>query len=126
MFNISYLPVEYGKIKLGKLIIETDEVQWLYEVKGDHLDYKPPDIKQSHLYDQTQSGHIRDVQSAKQYNRPVTSSTFKPNAYATTNNQNNTKSNFYQMTNNKTTLNNLKTQVRDKSLGKLRTTRKLI
>lgn len=27
-FLISYLPVEYGKVKIGKLIIETDEIQW--------------------------------------------------------------------------------------------------
>jgi hypothetical protein len=28
LFIISYLPVEYGKVKIGKLIIETDEIQW--------------------------------------------------------------------------------------------------
>lgn len=27
-FLVSYLPVEYGKVKIGKLIIETDEIQW--------------------------------------------------------------------------------------------------
>jgi len=28
-FVVSYLPVEYGKVKIGKLIVETDEIQWL-------------------------------------------------------------------------------------------------
>ena len=27
-FVVSYLPVEYGKVKIGKLIVETDEIQW--------------------------------------------------------------------------------------------------
>ena len=27
-FKINYRPIEYGKVKKGKLIIETDEVQW--------------------------------------------------------------------------------------------------
>ena len=30
---------------IGKLIIETDEVEWIFEVRGTHLDYKPPEIK---------------------------------------------------------------------------------
>ena len=44
-FVVRYLPIEYGKIKIGKLIIETDEVEWIFEVRGTHLDYKPPEIK---------------------------------------------------------------------------------
>jgi hypothetical protein len=28
MFIVSYVPEEYGKVKVGKLIIETDEIQW--------------------------------------------------------------------------------------------------
>ena len=57
-FVICYLPVEYGKIKIGKLIIETDEIQWLFEIRGSHLDYKPPEVKRTHLFEQTKaSGH---------------------------------------------------------------------
>ena len=49
-FIICYLPVEYGKKKTGKLIIETDEVEWIFEVKGTHLEYKPPEIKKGNFY----------------------------------------------------------------------------
>ena len=49
-FIICYLPIEYGKIKIGKLIIETDEVEWIFEVRGTHLDYKPPEIKKGNFY----------------------------------------------------------------------------
>ena len=49
-FVICYLPVEYGKKKTGKLIVETDEVEWIFEVKGTHLEYKPPEIKKGNFY----------------------------------------------------------------------------
>ena len=54
-FVICYLPVEYGKIKIGKLIIETDEVQWIFEVRGTHLDYKPPEVKKTDLTKMTKA-----------------------------------------------------------------------
>ena len=44
-FIVCYLPVEYGKVKIGKLMVETDEVMWLFEIRGTHTDYKPPDLK---------------------------------------------------------------------------------
>ena len=58
-FVVCYLPVEYGKIKIGKLIIETDEVQWIFEVRGTHLDYKPPEIKKTNLLKQTKASENR-------------------------------------------------------------------
>ena len=48
-FVVCYLPVEYGKIKVGKLIIETDEVMWIFEIRGTHADYKPPDFKEKNI-----------------------------------------------------------------------------
>ena len=48
-FIICYLPVEYGKIKIGKLIVETDEVMWIFEIRGMHTDYKPPEVKEGFL-----------------------------------------------------------------------------
>ena len=58
-FIISYLPIEYGKVKIAKLIIETDEVQWLFEIRGSHLEYKLPEIKQSELMKPTESALSR-------------------------------------------------------------------
>ena len=60
-FVICYLPVEYGKIKVGKLIIETDEVQWIFEVRGSHLDYKPPEVKKTRLMEQTKSSEFKMI-----------------------------------------------------------------
>ena len=64
-FVICYLPVEYGKIKIGKLIVETDEVEWIFEVRGSHLDYKPPEIKTSHILEQTKSSENRKIEFKK-------------------------------------------------------------
>ena len=42
LFNISFTPVEYGKTKIGKQIIQTDEMYWSFLVKGTFPPYKPP------------------------------------------------------------------------------------
>ena len=62
---IRYLPVEYGKIKIGKLIIETDEVQWIFEVRGTHLDYKPPEVKKTNILKPTKATENRLVMNEK-------------------------------------------------------------
>lgn len=69
--------MEYGKVKLGKLIIETDEVMWVYEVKGDHIEYKPPEIKESNLHKNTKASELKGVSNTSNNNltRPVSSMT---------------------------------------------------
>lgn len=59
LFEISYLPKEYGKLTIGKLIISTDETLWMYDVKGAHEDYKPPVIKKSNYLSQTRISQLR-------------------------------------------------------------------
>eukprot|EP01022_Parablepharisma_sp_SALTPOND_P034835 TRINITY_DN931_c0_g1_i1.p1 TRINITY_DN931_c0_g1~~TRINITY_DN931_c0_g1_i1.p1 ORF type:complete len:1690 (-),score=186.44 TRINITY_DN931_c0_g1_i1:61-5130(-) len=41
-FIVSFTPTEYGKNKTGKLIIQTEEMQWTYKIKGSHPEYKVP------------------------------------------------------------------------------------
>jgi hypothetical protein len=43
-FIISFTPTEYGKAKVGRLVIQTDEMQWTYEIKGSHPQYKIPEV----------------------------------------------------------------------------------
>ena len=33
-FTVSFTPVSYGRKKAGKLIIETNEMVWTYQLKG--------------------------------------------------------------------------------------------
>ena len=41
-FIVSFTPTEYGKAKIGKLVIQTEEMQWTYEIRGSHPQYKIP------------------------------------------------------------------------------------
>ena len=41
-FVISFNPASYGKLYKGKLVVETDEMQWTYQVHGDHPKYQVP------------------------------------------------------------------------------------
>eukprot|EP01050_Picozoa_sp_SAG11_P014228 SAG11_NODE_1730_length_4364_cov_1.545369_1_plen_167_part_00 len=42
-FVISYAPREYGKKLVGRLVILTAEMQWTYEVRGQHPTYVAPE-----------------------------------------------------------------------------------
>lgn len=41
---VSFTPTEYGKAKVGKLVIQTEEMQWTYEIRGSHPQYKIPEV----------------------------------------------------------------------------------
>eukprot|EP01029_Cantina_marsupialis_P004925 TRINITY_DN15231_c0_g1_i2.p1 TRINITY_DN15231_c0_g1~~TRINITY_DN15231_c0_g1_i2.p1 ORF type:complete len:1190 (+),score=361.37 TRINITY_DN15231_c0_g1_i2:125-3694(+) len=41
-FFVTFTPTEYGKTLIGKLIIETEDMRWTYEVQGKHPQYLPP------------------------------------------------------------------------------------
>ena len=43
-FVVSFTPTEYGKAKVGKLVIQTEEMQWTYEIRGSHPQYKIPEV----------------------------------------------------------------------------------
>ncbi|CAK4117218.1 unnamed protein product [Aphanomyces euteiches] len=41
-FTIAFTPTGYGKMCSGQLVIVTDEMQWTFNVKGTHPEYKIP------------------------------------------------------------------------------------
>ena len=41
-FVVSFTPHEYGKTLIGKLIIQTEDMQWTYEVRGTHPHFVAP------------------------------------------------------------------------------------
>jgi hypothetical protein len=43
-FIVSFTPIEYGKAKIGRLVIQTEEMQWTYEIRGSHPHYKIPTV----------------------------------------------------------------------------------
>ena len=48
-FTLSYSPTEYGKAEKGKLIIQTAECQWIYNVLTKHPGYSVPEDVPSKL-----------------------------------------------------------------------------
>jgi len=44
-FVVSFTPREYGKTLVGKLIIETEDMRWSYEVRGTHPHYAAPAVR---------------------------------------------------------------------------------
>ncbi|XP_076467202.1 cilia and flagella-associated protein 47-like [Babylonia areolata] len=47
LFNISFLPTVYGRICKGKLIIQSPDMQWSYDVRGVIPEYSPPQGRSS-------------------------------------------------------------------------------
>lgn len=43
-FIVSFTPVEYGAPKAGTLVIQTEDMQWTYLVKGTHPHYSRPEV----------------------------------------------------------------------------------
>ena len=43
-FIVSFTPTEYGKAKIGRMVIQTEEMQWTYEIRGSHPQYKIPEV----------------------------------------------------------------------------------
>jgi len=42
LFTIAYKPTFYGKTHRAKLLIQTREYQWIYDIKGETPEYTPP------------------------------------------------------------------------------------
>lgn len=42
-FLVNFSPLEYGKPVVGFLVIQTDDMQWTYEIRGSHPRYVPPE-----------------------------------------------------------------------------------
>jgi hypothetical protein len=49
-FVVSFTPHEYGKTLIGRLVIQTEDMQWTYEVRGTHPHFVAPQAV-SHIDD---------------------------------------------------------------------------
>lgn len=43
VFIVSFTPTEYGKTQIGRLVIQTEEMQWTYEIRGIPPEYIAPE-----------------------------------------------------------------------------------
>lgn len=48
-FIVTFSPSEYGAAKIGRLIIQTDDMRWIYTIKGVHPHYQKPEVQGGRL-----------------------------------------------------------------------------
>lgn len=48
-FVVTFSPNEYGAAKIGRLIIQTEDMRWIYTIKGVHPHYQPPEVQGGRL-----------------------------------------------------------------------------
>jgi hypothetical protein len=68
-FIISYTPVEYGKVKIGRLIIQTDEMYYSFVVRGTFPQYKPPNFTTSRLDNKLEASMLKKLGQTQQSNK---------------------------------------------------------
>jgi len=64
-FVISFTPVEYGKMKTGKLIIQTDEMFWSYNIKGVFPKYVAPKIEGTRIQNKLSDDVAKQLSAGK-------------------------------------------------------------
>ena len=48
-FTVTFSPTEYGAAKIGRLIIQTNDMRWIYTIKGVHPHYQRPEVQGGRL-----------------------------------------------------------------------------
>ncbi|KAH8069936.1 hypothetical protein JL721_5473 [Aureococcus anophagefferens] len=58
-FDVSFRPVKYGMLQRGRLIIQTEDMMWSYEVHGTHPSFTVP-VSQSKVDTHMSKKYVRD------------------------------------------------------------------
>jgi hypothetical protein len=64
-FIVSFTPTEYGKAKIGKMVIQTEEMQWTYEIRGSHPHYKIPEVAGGRIANKLSTAVMTKMQANK-------------------------------------------------------------
>ncbi len=64
-FQVSFAPTVYGKPLVAHLIIQTEDMQWTYEFRGDFPKYIPPVIAHGQLDNKLSSDVLRKLDAKK-------------------------------------------------------------
>ena len=67
-FIVSFTPLEYGKQKIGRLVIQTEEMQWTYEIRGSHPQYKIPQVEGGRLNNKLSKAQSIAIKQKEQKN----------------------------------------------------------
>ena len=66
LIRVAYKPQIYGKTHKAKLVVQTSDMQWTYDVLGTTADYNPPNARAKILSTSTSSSR-RAVKQKKNY-----------------------------------------------------------
>jgi len=62
-FIVSFTPTEYGKAKIGRMVIQTEEMQWTYEIRGSHPQYKIPEVGGGRIANKLSKAVVREMKA---------------------------------------------------------------
>lgn len=62
-FIVSFTPTEYGKAKIGRMVIQTEEMQWTYEIRGSHPQYKIPEVGGGRIANKLSKDVVRQMKA---------------------------------------------------------------
>lgn len=65
-FIVSFTPTEYGKAKIGRMVIQTEEMQWTYEIRGSHPQYKIPEVGGGRIANRLSKDVVRTMKQKQQ------------------------------------------------------------
>lgn len=68
LLKVHFCPTKYGKIYIGKLVVQSTECQWTYSLRGDLPDYKAPRGQSS----VPRAGSLPDLQHRRFESAPTT------------------------------------------------------
>ncbi|KAM7428352.1 hypothetical protein ABFA07_020665 [Porites harrisoni] len=66
LIKVAYKPQIYGKTHRAKLVIQTSDMQWTYDVLGTTADYNPPNV-QARITSTSANSARRTVKQKKNY-----------------------------------------------------------
>jgi hypothetical protein len=66
---VSFTPTEYGKMKIGKLVIQTEEMQWTYEIRGSHPHYQIPKVQGGRIENRLSKEVLTNMQNNRSQNK---------------------------------------------------------
>lgn len=80
-FIVSFTPLEYGKAKVGKMVIQTEEMQWTYEIRGSHPQYRIPEVGGGRINNKLSRDVVRHIKAKQSEKKNFLKDNLKASRY---------------------------------------------
>merc|ERR1712146_135141 len=71
-----------GKAKVGRMVIQTEEVQWTYEIRGSHPQYKIPEVGGGRIANRLSKDVVRHIKAKQQTRKNFLKENLRTSQYA--------------------------------------------